>query len=199
MIKELLPPWALIIIVLGIVFLLLTRDSLNRLVDQASVKIKNRIFDFRRKGDEQRGKTEIDDVSEKDKLKKLYKELQVEDIDEIYSVIENSKKTVEESHAQQNTLFQLWKHYMFAYLNFYLVPRSKLILMWLHTNENSTRELLCLNISIPNELNNKELEIESVFNALLTNGLIEKDSNELYKVTNLGRDYLQSTGLIKVS
>lgn len=196
--KSMLPPWALIIIVLGTIFLILTRNAWNKVINEGALKIKHRFFDFTRKGEEQQKNDKPKNSKEYSKLRKLYKELGVKNIEGLYSLFETNKKSVEESKVQQNNLFLLWKNYMFSFFNLFLVVRSKLALVWLYNNPNSTREMFCLNIIIPTDLVNKELEREAVFNALIAHSLIEKDNNDLYKVSNIGIDFLKFIGLIKL-
>ena len=85
---------------------------------------------------------------------------------------------------------------MFSFLNLFLVPRSKLALIWLLNNPNSTKDMLLLNTIIPPEIENKALEKEAVFNALISHSLMEKDERDLYKVTDIGNDFLKFAGLV---
>lgn len=195
--KNLLPSWALVIIVLGVTFLYLTRKSWNKVVDDAAIKIRTKIFNFDRKGEERQKNIKDSNNEESKKIKALYERLGVSKADDIYVLLETNKKVVEESKVQQNTLFNLWRHYMLSFLNLFLVPRSKLCLLWITANPKSTKELILLKIEFPKEFENKEMEKEAVFSALLSHSLIQKNQQDLYSVTNIGIDFLKFVGFLK--
>lgn len=88
---------------------------------------------------------------------------------------------------------------MFSYLNSYLVPNSKITLLWLYNHPNSTKDLFKLNIYLAPQILNQDLEKEAIFNALISNFLIAKDERDLYMVTNSGQGFLVFIGLIKQS
>ena len=54
-----------------------------------------------------------------------------------------------------------------------------------------------LNMIISPVVTNPDLEKESIFNALAGNGLISKGENDLYTVTNIGRDFLIFIGYVQ--
>lgn len=194
-IKSILPVWAVVLMVLGTVFLVLTKDAWNKVITEGAIQIKNRFINFYHNGEEQRVSKTRTSI-ELQEIKKLYKDLGVKSVEDIYTLFETSKKSIEQSKTQQTNLFYLWRHYMFSFLNLFLVPRSKLALVWLFNNPNSTKDMFLLNINVSEEIN-KELEKEAVFNALINHNLIEKDGRDLFSVTNIGNDYLKLIGLIK--
>ncbi len=190
-----LPPWALIIIFLVGWFLFLTRTAWNTLINEGVLRVKNKFFRFDRGTDQQDG-TKNKNSSEYKKLEKLYEDLGVRNIEDLYSTIETNKQSVKDLEDRNNSIFQFWQHYMFSFFDIFLVPRSKLALIWLYGNPYATKEFLCLNIVINSEIENKHLEREAVFNALYSHNLVEKDQRDLYKVSNIGSDYLRFAGLI---
>ena len=84
-------------------------------------------------------------------------------------------------------------------LKFIPCSRSKIALFWLNNNPSVTKELFCLSIVFPQEFENKEIEKEAVFSALLSHNLIQKNLSDLYSVTNIGQDFLKFTGLLKIA
>lgn len=85
------------------------------------------------------------------------------------------------------------ERYEFLYLNLYLVTNTKSILNWFNTMVGVTKELFNLyfqtTITTP-------LEREAIFNALLSNGLIEL-SGANYKISDKGIRFLRFIGFIK--
>lgn len=195
--KTMLPPWAIIIIILGLAFLFFTRRALNKAVNDASIKIRARFFNFNRKGEERQKNIIGVSVDEIKNLKVLYKNIGIKKIDDIYLLLDEKKKVIQDSYAQKDTLFGLWKFYMFSFLNIFLVPRSKLALLWINNNPNVTKEMFCLSMVFPLVFDNKEFEKEAVFSALLSHSLIQKNSNDLYSITNIGIDFLKFIGFLK--
>lgn len=195
--KTMLPPWAIIIIILGLAFLFFTRKALNKAVNDASIKIRARFFNFNRKGEERQKNIIGVSVDEIKNLKVLYKNIGIKKIDDIYLLLDEKKKVIQDSYAQKDTLFGLWKFYMFSFLNIFLVPRSKLALLWINNNPNVTKEMFCLSMVFPLVFDNKGFEKEAVFSSLLSHSLIQKNSNDLYSITNIGIDFLKFIGFLK--
>lgn len=206
MIDKFINSWYFVTLLMGLLFIYLTRQSWNKLIDQATLKIKTRFLSINRNKDKQSlvGKLDKLEQTEYQKIKKLFQDLKVDDFDQFNELLKNfakgsedNLKRAESSESQVKTIFNLWKFYMFAFLNLFLVPRSKLALIWISNNPNVTKDMFLLNIIISPEMQNKELEKEAVFNALLAHNLIEKDSRDLYVITNIGLDFLRFTGLTK--
>ena len=125
LIKSILPAWSMIIIILGLAFLILTRKAWNKVINDAAIKIRSKLFNLDRKGEERQNN--IKDISPKEvqNLKELYKKLGIKKVDDIYLILEQSKKVIQHSTTQQSTLFGLWKFYMFSFLNLFLVPGQR--------------------------------------------------------------------------
>ena len=190
--------WYFVTIILGSVLIVVTRKSLSKLIDRIRISFKGKGILGDSYGDQQKDKN-ISKKSSKEykKIKMLLTDFGVKDVDELGRLFEKNRKGLEVSVGARTNLFELWKHYMFLFFQLYLVLRTKLILIWIYNNPNSTKELILLNMIIPDVIENKELEREAMFNALIRHSLIEKDESDLFRVTNIGRDFLQSSGLIK--
>jgi len=114
-------------------------------------------------------------------------------------IIEKEKLIIElQKYIQE--LFKLIKFYEFSYLNLYLVYNSKLALWWFYVqniNHSATKQIFILSFPLPEQIINPNIEKEAIFNALLSNGLIENVSSDLYRVTLKGEEFLKFIGLIK--
>lgn len=188
--KYIISPTSFSVIIIVCFFIFVTRGSWKAIIKKGGLEVKNKFFSFNSKEEKQ------GNAKESAKLKNLYKKLGVKKIDDLYTLLETTKKSVEESKNQQNNLFLLWRQYMFLFFNVFLVPRSKLALAWLNNNPNSTKEMLLLSIIIPPNFGNPDLEREAVFNALISHSLIQKNERELYTITNIGIDFLKFIGLL---
>jgi hypothetical protein len=114
-------------------------------------------------------------------------------------IIEKEKLIIELQNYIQE-LFKLIKFYEFSYLNLYLVYNSKLALWWFYVqniNHSATKQIFIFSFPLPEQIVNPEVEKEAIFNALLSNGLIENVSSDLYRVTLKGEEFLKFIGLIK--
>ncbi len=200
--------WHFVAIVLGIVFIFFTKKAWNEVIKRAAIEIKNRFFTFKSTGQEQQKVAKIEDKSatEHKEFKKLLNKLNVKNFSKFNKLLEDAvqeslsdKNKIKELETRLDTVIDLWKFYMFSYLNSYLVPNSKITLLWLYNHPNSTKDLFKLNIYLAPQILNQDLEKEAIFNALISNFLIAKDERDLYMVTNSGQGFLVFIGLIKQS
>ena len=205
MLEKFINSWYFVAIILGLFFLYLTRKSWNKLIDEAAINIKTKFFKLNRNKEEQSlvGESDKFEKAEYKKVKKLFQDLNIDNFDQFNQLLTNfaqgseaNRQKAEEAESRIKNMFDLWRFYMFSFLNLFLVPRSKLALIWLLNNPNSTKDMLLLNTIIPPEIENKALEKEAVFNALISHSLMEKDERDLYKVTDIGNDFLKFAGLV---
>jgi len=180
--KQIINPTSFAIIFIVCFFLYLTRKSWQKVTNKAVIKFNSKWLSINT-GQEQ-GKVQINKIfAESKKAKKLYKTLNL------------SNEKIKKLEENGRVLLSLWKFYMFSYLNLFLVPVSKLSLLWLGNNTNTTKEMFKINMRISPDINNQDIEKEAIFNALASNNLISKNSNDLYSITNIGRDFLIFIGL----
>lgn len=198
--------WYFVVIVLGTAFIFFTRKSLNEVIRKAAIEINHRLFKFKTTGQEQQKVTKVADesLSEHKEFKKLLVKLNVKNFTEFNKLLEEAvqeslsdKNKINELDNRLNTVISLWRFYMFSYLSVYLVPNSKIALLWLYNNPNSTKDMFKLTVNLPLQILNPDLEREAIFNALVSHFLIVKDDRDLYMVSDLGREFLVFVGLIK--
>lgn len=205
MINNFFTPFSVAIIIIIVVFLILTRKSWNIVVKKLVVQIRNKWFIAKTPNQEKQGSDKDGRKSnESKKVKKLFQNLNVKNFDELGSLVnsykttnELSRKQIEDVQKEKNTFFDLWKFYMFSYLDLYLVFNSKGALLWFYNNPNSTKDMFKLQLYFPPQIVNHELEKETIFLALVSNYLIQKDQRDLYSITNIGRDFLIFINYIK--
>ena len=85
--------------------------------------------------------------------------------------------------------------YEFKYLSLFLVFNTRRALLWFYksSNNSSTKNNFTNSYDLPPQIDNPEVEKEAIFNALLTNQLLEqKDS--LFCVTEKGKRFLKYLG-----
>jgi hypothetical protein len=196
MINIFFTPTSVAIIILGAIFLFITKSSLNRLIEKGVLVITNRWFRFNSTKQEPQKKR----GNEKEEIKQtriLYKSLNIKGASELKLLIDEKNKNLYESKTRENTLFQLWKNYMFSYFNLFFVLNTKVALLWFYNNPSSSKEMFNLTYNLPPQITNQVLEKEIIFNVLLRNGLIEKDAKWLYSTSNMGHDFLTFIGFIK--
>jgi len=198
--------WYFVVIILGTIFIFCTRKSWNEVIKRAAIEIKNKFLSFKSTNQEQQKVKKADrkpGVEEK-RLRVLYKNLGVGNFDEFDQLfgklLKESYENKNKLNQQENsikTIFTLWKFYMFSYLKLYLVPNSKLALLWLYNNPNQTKDMFQLSMFIPQSILTPIVEKEAIFNALISHNLIFKDIRDLYSVSNIGKDFLGFEGLMK--
>ena len=196
--------WYFVTIVLGIVFIYFTRNAWNEVVKRAAIEIKHRFFSFKSTDQEQQKVTKIEDksASERKEFRKLLKRLNVKNFNEFNKLLEDvvkegltDKSKINKLETRLEAVTNLWKFYMFSYFNLYLVANSKLALLWLYHKPAKTKEMFKLSILVSPNVSSPDLEKEAIFNALLSNNLIFKDSRDLYSVSDIGRGFLTFLGV----
>jgi len=206
MIEKFLSSIYFVVIFLGTVFIFFTRKSWNEVIRKAAIEINYRLFKFKSASQEQRKVAKIGDESagEHTEFKKLLKKLNVRNFDEFNKLLEDAvqeslsdKNKIKELETRLETVVGLWKTYMFSFLKLYLVPNSKIALLWLYNHPNSTKEMLKLNIYLAPQILTPDIEREAIFNTLISNFLITKDNRDLYMITILGQEFLVFVGLVK--
>ncbi|PIR92433.1 hypothetical protein COU01_01700 [Candidatus Falkowbacteria bacterium CG10_big_fil_rev_8_21_14_0_10_44_15] len=124
--------------------------------------------------------------------------------------VQNIAKSVEDLQKKNTSLKQLAESlrqlalqlversefFEFKYINSYLVPNTRWALLSLYNSGSYDRDYYKLNIFVPTTIIDKFSERLAIFNALLTNGLIEENGSVI-KVSEKGIRYLKFTGLIK--
>lgn len=196
--------WYFVTAFLGLIFIFFTRKAWNEVIKKAAIEIKNRFFTFKHPGQEQQkvAKTPGRSVDEHKEFRELLKKLNVKNFNEFNELLENAvreslsdKSKIKELEARLGAVTELWKFYMFSYLNLFLVTDSKFALLWLHHNPGKTKEMFSLSIFVSPNIPAPNLQKEAIFNALVSNNLIFKDSRDLYSVSDIGKDFLAFLGV----
>lgn len=124
--------------------------------------------------------------------------------------VQNIAKSVEDLQEKNTSLKQLAESlrqlalqlversefFEFKYINSYLVLNTKSALLSLYNSGSCERDYFKLNIFVPTTIIDKFSERLAIFNALLTNGLIEENGSVI-KVSEKGIRYLKFIDLIK--
>lgn len=183
--------WPVAVFGLGLIFILKFSNEIciflqtNRLSKAGPVEFQQKEEEIEEKIEdslEQKGIT----LSE-EQIGQLEKEFQ-----ELSSKTTEQEEKLKESENFTNFLVQRAELYEFLYLNMFFVPNTKFVLNW--SNSSSfTKELFDAQyeIQIPSKL-----ERESIFNALLSNGMLQK-LNGNYSITEKGIRFLKFIGFIK--
>ena len=113
---------------------------------------------------------------------------------------EITEQTIENSQEQENgtsdnniqELEEKVELYEFAYLSYFLVPNTKLALLWFYNQASNSSTQLNYNNQyvLTGQIPNIASEKENIFNALLTHGLIEQNGI-LFKVSDKGIKFLK--------
>jgi len=168
--------WPLLVFILGIVFLFKFSNSIKTFLENLR-SLKAGPFEF---SQQQKPPEEIEKKIE-DKLEE--------------SGITLEKEDKEFQISQQQEVIRYWveraKLYEFLYLNLYLVPNSKTALLWFINP--STKDNFIYSFILPPQIVNQKEEKEAIFNALLSNGLIEQDGI-LFKISEKGKRFLKFLG-----
>jgi len=180
-------PTSFAVIIITCFFIYITKESWREVVKRAAIIIKNKFFTIDTTKDEQR---KVQKIKKSDKESRIARQF--------YKEVEQSQEKIKELEKRSNSIFELWKFYMFSYFNLYLVLSTKFALLWLFNNPNSTKEIWLFNMTIPQSVQNQQLEKEAIFNALISNNLVLKNVQDLYFVSNIGIDFLKFIGFVKL-
>jgi hypothetical protein len=123
--KQIINTTSFAVIFIVCFFLYLTRKSWQEVTKKAIIKFNSKWLTVNA-GQEQRNVQINKKFTESKKAKELYKNL------------DQSNEKIKELEENGKALLSLWKFYMFSYLNLFLVPVSKLSLLWLNNNPNTT-------------------------------------------------------------
>jgi len=185
--------WPLLIFILLIIFLFKFANSIKVFLENLRL-LKAGPFEF---SQQQEPPEEIEKKIE-DKLEEsgitLTKE-QLKQIEETLETLSREKENKESQIFKQQEVIRYWAEraelYEFLYLNLYLVYNSKLALRWFINP--STKDNFIYSFPLPPQIVNQITEKEAIFNALLSNGLIEQDGL-VFKISEKGKRFLKFLG-----
>lgn len=194
--------WKFVVVVLILAFLVIFKKTIETLLGKVSLeKILNKVVGMWNKNKTQAKFTPKEDLL---KIKKFFTDIKVKSFDDFYNQLtvyvqssERTKSKVQELEKSNQELFNLWKVYMFSYLDLFLVYSSKSALLWFYNHPYITKDYFTNNFILPNFVVDQNNQKEIIFNILLQNYLILKDVRDLYSVTNIGRDFLIFINFIK--
>ena len=194
--------WKFVAIIVVVAFFVIFKKSLNVPIRKLSLeKIINKIIKLR-----DRNKAQGKEPSKEDavQIKKFFDDIKVKNFNEFYNQLteyvqssEQTKTKVLELEKQNQELFNLWKIYMFSYLDLFLVYNSKSALLWFYNHPWITKKYFVDNFELANVLIGQDNQKEIIFTVLLQNFLLVKDDRDLYTITNMGVDFLTITNFIK--
>jgi len=119
-------------------------------------------------------------------------EEQLKQIEKTFEALSKEKEDKEIKISRQEEviryLVERAELYKFLYLNLYLVPNSKNALFWFISP--STKDYFIYSFPLSPQIVNQIAEKEAIFNALLSNGLIEQDGL-LFKISEEGKRFLK--------
>lgn len=159
------------------------RELLNRIKKIYGLELSQKPQDGNSEGIKEMVKAELE--------KEWWMILTKEEVDNIREEYQNLELKTTEQNTQIEDKDLLIKYlmerseiYEFAYLNGFLVMNTKLWLRWFYNLGGLTKEYFKVSFSLSAEILNHEVEKEAIFNALLVNELINKESwQEVFKVT----------------
>lgn len=166
--------WPAVFLIVSLIFIFKFKESINSFLKNiASIKIGS----LKVEGQAQNFKVDI-----KDQIKELEKgeEIQIKDQSERIKYLTKRSEI-----------------YEFAYISLFLVYNTKLALQWFYFQalNSSTKGNFVAQFSLPNQIANPLAEKEAIFNALLTNELLEQ-TGDLFKVSKKGIKFLRHIKLI---
>lgn len=145
---------------------------------------------------------EVTSVEVKDELKEKGITLsndQIQTIENEFDKVVKEKQNIEQEVGTQketiNYLAVKAELYEFAYLNLYFVPNTKNVLLWFNSQNSCTHQYFIYNYQLPSVIINPDAEKEAIFNALITNQLLDHDLS-LIKINDKGKRFLKFIGYI---
>lgn len=193
--------WPVIFFAISLIFICKFKKSIKSFLENiASIKVGPFEANQRQSQD---SKEDIEDqISESLQQKGIT--LTDNQIKELENEFNNLTKEKEEKDAKIKNQSEIIKYlverseiYEFAYLSLSLVYNTKLALRWfyLQVSNSSTKENFMAQFNLPGQIVNPWAEKEAIFNALLTNGLLEQIGS-LFKVSEKGIRFLRYVKLI---
>lgn len=188
--------WPTTFLVVSLIFILIFKESIKLFLENvASIKI-GPFETSQRQTKEPEEKIEDQITENLQEQGIILNKDQIQQIDEAFSNLSKEKETKEQESANKDQIIKYFieksELYEFAYLSLYLVTNSKHALLWFYnqTLNSSTKDNFIAQFIIPPQIINPAAERESIFNALLINGLLEQNGI-LFKVSEKGMKYLK--------
>lgn len=195
--------WYGVTIFLGMVLIIVCRSALSDLLRKISISFNKGGIEA---GSEQSKQDESKDVIKTDEyanVQRVLKRLEITKVDELEEVVNNALETIHEQNKELEdvevafaTLLELKEAYEFAYLNIYLVDRTKQALLSLYNSGSSTKELFISSIDFDDSTTDVSREREAICSVLLSHELVEVAGNSLYGISEKGERFLGFTDLI---
>ena len=199
---EWLKSWYFVVLVLGVVFLILTRKAWNKIVSELVIQIKTRIANI---SNSQKSST-MKTPSVSKKVRDVLKKAGIKSVDNLGSYVEalnisNQEHTTTIARQTDviNQLIQLGVYYKNSFLGLHLVPLTKLILLWIYNQQPITRTRYNLEYIIPRSVPNPDLERVVIFDTLIDHSLLTLQNDGTYIVSEDGKSFLISQGLLPQS
>ena len=190
--------WSVAFIVIACFFLFLTRKAWGK-------KIREMKWSFRKSGLDASSSQEQSTQDTPDKVKALTSELDrygissKEDLEKLLNAItenlDKKDKEIKRINDAFEAIYSFFETYKFNFLNYFLVPNSKLALVWF-SRQPSTKDNFDMNFDLQSSAENLSAEKAAILNALLTHSLLSLGENNQYSVTPHGMKFLKMINLI---
>lgn len=188
---------------LGFVFIMVCRKALSDLVRKISISFRKGDIELTNQQSQQDESKDVIKTNEYAKVQKVLEKLEIEKIEELEELVNNALETIDEQDKELEdadvafaALLELKETYEFAYLNLYLVERTKQALLKLYNLGSSTKELFLGSLMFDESVTDVGLEREAVCSALLSHDLIEVGTNGLHGTSEKGERFLRFVDLV---
>lgn len=200
---QVLTSWYGVAVILGLVFIVVCRKALSDLVRKISINFRKGNVEVTSQQSQQDQSKDVIKTNEYAKVQRVLDKLEVERVEELEELVNSALETIDEQDKELEdadiafeALLELKETYEFAYLNVYLVERTKQALLKLYNLGSSTKELFVGSLVFDESVTDVVLEREAICSALLSHELIAVENNGLYGVSEKGDRFLRFVDLV---
>lgn len=200
---QILASWYGVLAFLGLVFIIVCKKALGDLVRKVTISFRKGDVEVSSQQSQQDESKDVIKTDEYAKVQKVLEKLEVDKIEELEDLVNNALETIDEQDKELEdadvafaALLELKETYEFAYLNLYLVERTKQALLKLYNLGSSTKELFLGSLVFDESVANVWLEREAICSALLSHELIEVGSSGLHGTSEKGERFLRFVDLV---
>lgn len=192
-----------VVLILGLIFIVVCRKALSDLVRKISISFRKGDIEVSNQQSQQDQSKDVIKTDEYAKVQKVLEKLEIEKVEELETLVNNALETIDEQDKELEdadvaffALLELKETYEFAYLNLYLVGRTKQALLKLYNLGSSTKDLFLGSLVLDESVTDAFLEREAICSALLSHELVEVGSNGLYGASEKGERFLRFADLV---
>lgn len=192
-----------VVLILGLVFIVVCRKALSDLVRKVSISFRKGDVEMTNEQSKQDESKDVIKTDEYAKVQKVLEKLDIEKVEDLEELVNNALETIDEQDKELEdaevafgALLELKETYEFAYLNLYLVERTKQALFKLYNLGSSTKELFVGSLLFDESVADAGLEREAICSALLSHELIEVGVNGLHSASEKGERFLRFVDLV---